>query len=151
MLLTTVTMDGYRHQRVRLPVSAPALSDTVSVQLPEKSWPSNADSASFGVRTPPTAGGVAAQAASMVPSAPSSSAVTATSFAIYHFAFAIVAYIIHGATRDTDNQFRPPHTLGKLRLAKPLVHFLMWSLVISEIGGAGLLFWGFMQTQILGA
>lgn len=77
--------------------------------------------------------------------------VTAASFAIYHFGFAIVAYVIHGATRDTDNQFRPPHTLGKLRLAKPLVHFLMWSLVISEIGGAGLLFWGFLQTQVLAA
>ena len=77
--------------------------------------------------------------------------VSAAGLAIYHFAFAIVAYVIHGMTRDTDNQFRPPHSLGPIRLSKGLVNGLMWSLIISEFGGAGLLFWGFLQTQIFAA
>lgn len=75
----------------------------------------------------------------------------AAACAIYHFAFAVIAYVIHGLTRDTDNQFQPPHVLGPVRVPPALVSGLMVSLVVSEFGGAGVLFWGFLQTQVFGA
>lgn len=77
--------------------------------------------------------------------------VTAAALALYHFAFAIVAYIIHGVTRQTDNQFRPPFRLARLTLPPALMTAVMISLVVSEFLGAGLLFWGFLQTQVFAA
>ncbi len=74
----------------------------------------------------------------------------AAGLAIVHFAFAIVAYVVHGIFQTTDNQFRPPHQLGRLRLGSMSVKALMWSLAISEIAGSGVLFWGFLQTQVWG-
>lgn len=83
---------------------------------------------------------------------PYSSPVTvgAAALALGHFAFAIIAYIVHGFFQNTDNQFRPPHVLGRLRLAAAWVKASMWTLAISEIAGSGLLFWGFLQTQVIG-
>ena len=75
----------------------------------------------------------------------------AAACAIYHFAFAIVAYVIHGLARDTDNQFRPPFSLGPVPMPGWLVSASMVTLVVSEFFGAGLLFWGFLQTQVFSA
>lgn len=72
----------------------------------------------------------------------------AAGVALLHFAGAIVAYILHGVARDTDNQFRPPHRLAGQTVPRPLFHGFMWGLVVSEFAGAGLLFWGFLQTQV---
>ena len=75
----------------------------------------------------------------------------AAACAIYHFAFAIVSYVIHGLTRDTDNQFRPPFTLGPVKVPSGLVTLSMVTLVVSEFFGAGVLFLGFLQTQVFAA
>ncbi len=51
------------------------------------------------------------------------------------FVGAIVSYIVHGAKRDTTNQFDPPG---------PGLHLAMTALIIGEIGGFGVLFCGFL-------
>lgn len=74
----------------------------------------------------------------------------AAALAIVHFAIATAAYIAHGIYQITDNQFRPPHQLGPVRISTKSVKGLMWSLAISEIMGSGVLIWGFLQSQVLG-
>jgi len=59
---------------------------------------------------------------------------------IAFFVGAIVGYCIHGAKRDTDNQFRDP---------VPGTHPFMWALIIGEIGGVAVLIAGFVDAQIL--
>lgn len=59
---------------------------------------------------------------------------------IFFFVAAIVGYMIHGARRDTDNQFRDP---------VPGTHPFMWALMIGEIGGVAVLIAGFVDAQIL--
>ncbi|HUS25319.1 MAG TPA: hypothetical protein VM369_10250 [Candidatus Binatia bacterium] len=58
------------------------------------------------------------------------------------FAAAIGGYAIHGALRDTDNQFLAPHRLGSRTLPGSMVHGFMWILVAVEIGGFGVLLAG---------
>ena len=58
---------------------------------------------------------------------------------IFFFAFAIAGYMIHGARRDTDNQFRDP---------VPGTSALMWALMVGEIGGVAVLIAGFIHGQL---
>lgn len=58
------------------------------------------------------------------------------------YAAAVLTYVVHGVLRDTDNQLAVPHRLGNRTLAPWLVRGFMISLVIGEIGGAGVLFAG---------
>lgn len=51
------------------------------------------------------------------------------------FAAAIVSYLVHGILRDTDNQFKQPHQLGKRTLPASLLTVFMVALVCAEIGG----------------
>lgn len=60
------------------------------------------------------------------------------------FALAIASYMLHGLLRDTDNQLRSPHRLGKGTLPGVAIHGFMWALVIGEIGGFSVLLWGFL-------
>jgi hypothetical protein len=60
------------------------------------------------------------------------------------FALAIASYMLHGLLRDTDNQLRSPHRLGKATLPGLAIHGFMWALVIGEIGGFSILLWGFL-------
>lgn len=62
------------------------------------------------------------------------------------FALAISTYVLHGLLRDTDNQLRAPHRLGQATLPGLAIHGFMWLLVIAEIGGFALLFWGFLRS-----
>ena len=59
---------------------------------------------------------------------------------IFFFVAAIVGYMIHGARRDTDNQFRDP---------VPGTGAFMWALMVGEIGGVAVLIAGFVDAQIL--
>lgn len=61
------------------------------------------------------------------------------------FALAIGTYVLHGILRDTDNQLRKPYVLGRGRVPGMLLHGFMWALVLGEIGGFAILFWGFLQ------
>lgn len=67
---------------------------------------------------------------------------------LFFFASAIAIYIIHGALRDTDNQFLPPYRIGKLRLTPFTFHAFVWLLILGEIGGFLVLFVGALQTLL---
>lgn len=64
---------------------------------------------------------------------------------ILFFASAIVTYIVHGVLRDTDNQLRRPHVLGRGQLPAVLVRLYMVALIVGEIGGFAVLFYGFLR------
>lgn len=59
---------------------------------------------------------------------------------VFFFLVAIGSYILHGALRDTTNQFERP-TAG--------LHAGMWALVVGEIGGFAVLLAGFVDGQFL--
>ena len=63
-------------------------------------------------------------------------------FPLLYFAFAITTYVVHGILKDTDNQLRAPFKLGKRTISSTLMSIQMWSLVIAEIGGFLVLFYG---------
>lgn len=64
---------------------------------------------------------------------------------VIYFALAIGTYVIHGLLKDTDNQLRRPHKLGKLTLHTALIQLFMWSLIAAEVGGTLLLLLGAWQ------
>lgn len=64
------------------------------------------------------------------------------------FALAIGTYLLHGLLRDTDNQLRAPHRLGQRTLPGLLIHGFMALLALAEIGGVGILLWGFFATTL---
>jgi Na+/pantothenate symporter len=59
---------------------------------------------------------------------------------IFFFVGAILAYIGHGARRDTVNQFE--HADGRTAVA-------MVALIVGEIGGFGVILAGFIVGQLL--
>ncbi len=70
----------------------------------------------------------------------------ATAAPLLFFALAISTYLLHGLLRDTDNQLRSPHRLGKGTLPGVLLHGFMGTLAVAEIGGFGVLLWGFLKS-----
>lgn len=60
------------------------------------------------------------------------------------FAAAIGTYMLHGMLRDTDNQLRKPHRLGRNTLPPWIINGFMIALVAGEIGGFAILLWGFL-------
>ncbi|WP_428310861.1 hypothetical protein [Hydrocarboniphaga sp.] len=61
------------------------------------------------------------------------------------FAGAIVGYVVHGVLRDTDNQFRRPHTVGPVALPRHGLLLFMVALTIAEVGGFVVLFAGVLR------
>jgi hypothetical protein len=61
---------------------------------------------------------------------------------ITFFLAAIISYIVQGARRVTDNQFREGDR-------PPGLHPYMWTLILAEIGGFSVLLAGFVEAQIL--
>ena len=60
---------------------------------------------------------------------------------IFFFAFSIISYILHGLLKDTTNQFKEPHQLGRIELPKLLMRGAMVLLVVGEVGATlGLLY-----------
>lgn len=70
---------------------------------------------------------------------------------LFFFAVAITTYIVHGATRDTDNQFQKPYRLGRLQLSPLVFHAVTWLLILGEVGGFLVLFVGFLLALVAGA
>ena len=69
-------------------------------------------------------------------------------FPVAYFAYAILLYIVHGALKDTDNQLRPPFRMGSLVLPPMFVGLSMWSLIVAEIGGFLVLFYGVLAALL---
>ena len=61
---------------------------------------------------------------------------------IAFFVAALSAYVYHGLTRDTDNQFREGEEPGGL-------HAFMWALIVVELAGFSVLLAGFVSAQIV--
>jgi hypothetical protein len=61
---------------------------------------------------------------------------------IAFFLAAIISYIVQGARKVTDNQFREGDR-------PPGLHPYMWTLILAEIGGFSVLLVGFVDAQIL--
>ncbi len=51
------------------------------------------------------------------------------------FSFSILSYILHGFLKDTTNQFKTPHMVGKWHLPNILMSFAMILLIVAELGG----------------
>ena len=64
---------------------------------------------------------------------------------VLYFASAIVMYMLHGAMRDTENQLKPPFHLGKMTLPTLFIVGYMWTLIVAEIGGFLVLFYGVLH------
>lgn len=62
------------------------------------------------------------------------------------FTFALLTYFLHGILQDTDNQMRKPHRLGAWILPAFATPLSMALLVIAEIGGFVVLFYGYLVT-----
>jgi hypothetical protein len=82
-----------------------------------------------------------------VPYSPLSAGTTlwAVAVPLLFFASAIVTYIVHGVLRDTDNQLRRPHVLGRGHVSGTLISVYMAALIAGEIGGFAILFYGFLR------
>ncbi|MCB1179543.1 MAG: hypothetical protein KDK36_18330 [Leptospiraceae bacterium] len=61
------------------------------------------------------------------------------------FSFAQITYLLHALLKDTDNQFLKPYKLGKIHLPPFMIHLSMILLIIGEIGGFSILFWGYIE------
>ena len=59
---------------------------------------------------------------------------------VFFFVVAIASYIVHGALRDTTNQFEHP---------SPMTHGGMVALIVGELGGFAVLLAGFVDGQFL--
>lgn len=66
----------------------------------------------------------------------------AVSVVLFYFATAILTYFIHGLLQDTDNQLKTPHRLGKTTVQPIFMTVMMWSLIVAEVGGFLVLFYG---------
>ena len=61
------------------------------------------------------------------------------------FTFSIASYVLHGFLKDTTNQFKEPHQLGKMQLPKILMRMAMVLLVIGEVTATGGLLLGMFK------
>lgn len=83
-----------------------------------------------------------------VPYSPLTAAGTvwAVAMPLLFFGLAIAGYVLHGLLRDTDNQFRSPHRLGRMTLPAIALQGFMGLLMAAEIGGFCVLLYGFLAT-----
>ncbi|GAA5184604.1 hypothetical protein GCM10023345_15660 [Acinetobacter kookii] len=59
---------------------------------------------------------------------------------LFFFSFSILSYILHGWLKDTTNQFKQPHQVGRWHLPKWMLSSAMILLIVGELGAtAGLL------------
>jgi hypothetical protein len=65
---------------------------------------------------------------------------------ILFFASAVAMYILHGILRDTDNQLRRPHVIGRGTVPGALIAAYMVALIVGEIGGFAILFYGLLRS-----
>lgn len=59
---------------------------------------------------------------------------------LFFFSFSILSYVLHGWLKDTTNQFKQPHQMGRWHLPKWMLSSAIILLIIGELGAtAGLL------------
>ncbi|MBJ9720238.1 hypothetical protein I5515_00285 [Acinetobacter calcoaceticus] len=58
---------------------------------------------------------------------------------VLFFSFSILVYIVHGYLKDTTNQFKTPHQLGRFNLPSWLMSLMMVALIITELLATALL------------
>lgn len=63
---------------------------------------------------------------------------------VLYFAAAVLSYAVHGALRDTDNQLKRPHRLGKRTVGDGVMRAFLISLIVAEIGAFLVLFAGYL-------
>jgi len=69
---------------------------------------------------------------------------------IFFFSFSILSYVLHGWLKDTTNQFKQPHQMGRWHLPKWTLSSAMILLVIGEVAAtAGLLLGTMIGLEIL--
>jgi hypothetical protein len=61
---------------------------------------------------------------------------------LFFFAMSILMYILHGLLKDTTNQFKQPHKVGRLNLPAWCMTLMMLSLIIVELGATTVLLFG---------
>ena len=61
---------------------------------------------------------------------------------LFFFSMSILIYIVHGCLKDTTNQFKQPHQLGKWTLPGWCMTIMMLGLIVVELGATGLLLFG---------
>ncbi|KHF78011.1 membrane protein [Acinetobacter sp. neg1] len=61
---------------------------------------------------------------------------------LFFFAMSILMYILHGLLKDTTNQFKQPHKVGRLNLPEWCMTLMMLSLIIVELGATTVLLFG---------
>lgn len=61
---------------------------------------------------------------------------------LFFFAMSILMYILHGLLKDTTNQFKQPHRVGRLNLPAWCMTLMMLSLIIVELGATTVLLFG---------
>lgn len=66
----------------------------------------------------------------------------AVSAVLIYFASAIFIYFVHGFLQDTDNQLKPPFHIGKVKISPGHISLHMWMLIVAEVGGFLVLFYG---------
>ncbi len=66
----------------------------------------------------------------------------AMALVLFYFATAIATYFIHGLLQDTENQLKAPFVMGKRELSAGFISIQMWMLIVAEIGGFLVLFYG---------
>ncbi|MFH7767033.1 hypothetical protein [Acinetobacter sp. BSP-28] len=68
---------------------------------------------------------------------------------LFFFSFSILSYVLHGWLKDTTNQFKQPHQMGRWHLPKWMLTSAMILLVIGELGAtAGLLLGAMIGLEI---
>lgn len=60
---------------------------------------------------------------------------TAVALPVAFFASAVAAYGLHGLLRDTDNQLRRPHKLGRAHVPGGVMSLYIYALITGEVGG----------------
>lgn len=61
---------------------------------------------------------------------------------LFYFTMSILTYILHGLLKDTTNQFKQPHQLGRWVLPSWCMTLMMLSLIIAELGATTILVFG---------
>ena len=74
--------------------------------------------------------------------------ILAVTIPLFFFMTAVAAYALHGLLRDTDNQLRRPHRVGKRHVNGRAMTAYMYALTFGEIGGFLVLFAGFVVTLL---
>ena len=66
----------------------------------------------------------------------------AASAVLIYFSSAIITYMVHGLLQDTENQLKPPFRVGNTAMSARAVSIHMWMLIVAEVGGFIVLFYG---------